>query len=181
MLRKFFIKNKKNNLACNKSAFTLVEVITVLLVISIGMTGVMSLIVQNIKSQSINKNTLVAYQLAQEGIELIRKVRDTNWLTGTGAGKWKKNLSAGNYYMDYESTIPVSATTKASGRLSQDDDGMYYSDPISDLPEGFFSRIINISYPNGSDKNMLVRSNVYWTDRGKNYSYSLEAELYDWK
>lgn len=175
MLKNIFRKNKINKF---KPGFTIVEIITVLMVISIGITGIMSLIVQNVKSQSVNKSTLVAYQLAQEGVELIRQVRDTNWRNNDS---WKKNLGEGIYHLDYLSVVPSPASSRASGKLVQDNDGMYYSSPASFLSEGEVARIIKISYPNGPDEKMLVNSSVYWIDRGNTLSYVLEAELYDWR
>jgi len=175
MLRIFKIKNLKA-----KAGFTMIEVITVLLVISIGMTGVLSLIVQNIRNQSVNKNTLIAYQLAQEGIELVREVRDTNWRS---LHTWNLNLGSGTYYMDYTNTAPRAASVvPGSGRLKQDIDGFYINDPSTSLLEGNFARIISITYPDaGNPELMVVKSNVYWIERGGQHSYTLEAELYDWK
>lgn len=181
MLRNYFLKFKKNNLALNKPAFSMIEIIIVLLVVSIGMTGIMSLIVQNIQSQSISKKTLIAYQLAQEGVELIRQVRDTNWRNGSGAANWRLNLDTGEYYMDYLTPLPIPASDTSDGKLSQDVDGMYYAHPGTPLTEGDFSRIITIAYPNGVDAKMKVNSTVYWVDRGNQYFYTIEAELYDWR
>jgi len=181
MLKNYFLKFKKNNLALTKPAFSMIEIITVLLVISIGMTGIMSLIVQNIQSQSISRKTLIAYQLAQEGVELIRQVRDTNWRNGSGPENWRLNLNAGQYYMDYLSPLPVSAANTASGRLSKDSEEMYYSNPATTLDEEDFSRIITIAYPDGLDKQMKINSTVYWVDRGNQYFYTVETELYDWR
>ncbi len=103
------------------------------------MIGVLSLIEQNIKSQSLNKNTLIAYQLAQEGVELIRQVRDTNWRTERN---WNENLAVGNYYMDYTDTAPHSAANKNDGNLKQDSSGMYLNNPSSTIPGTIFYRII---------------------------------------
>ena len=83
--------------------FTLIEIITVLFVVSLGLIGVLSLIIQNIQSQSINRRSIIAYQLAQEGIELVRKTRDSNWANGD---IWNKNLVSGSYYMDPLDSIP---------------------------------------------------------------------------
>lgn len=175
MFKNIFLKIKRNKV---KPGFTIVEIITVLMVISIGITGIMSLIVQNVKSQSINKNTLIAYQLAQEGIELIRQVRDTNWRNNDS---WRKDLDAGIYHLDYLSVVPSPANSRSSGRLIKDNNGMYISQPGTILTEGELSRIITISYPNGPDEKMLVNSSVFWIDRGNTLSYVLEAELYDWR
>lgn len=159
----------------DKAGFTLIEVITVLLVVSVGMIGVLSLIVQNIQSQSLNKNTLVAYQLAQEGVELIRQVRDTNWRAGND---WRTNLASGSYYMDYLDTAPHPAPIPAYGDLRQDADGMYLNNPLSVLSSSNFSRIIILS---DQTNGMLVTVNIFWVDHGRNYVYSLEALLYNWR
>lgn len=167
-------KNKKSRL--EKSAFTLVEVITVLLVISLGMVGTLSLISQNIQSQSLNEKTLIAYQLAQEGVEMIRCVRDTNWINGDD---WRTSMASNEYYyMDYANSAPTIAPTTADGNLSQDIDGMYYSTP--GIAGSGFSRVISINGEPESEE-MSVIVNVYWTDHGRNSTYSLETKLYDWK
>jgi prepilin-type N-terminal cleavage/methylation domain-containing protein len=167
--------NKKTGLANEKAGFTLVEIITVLLIISLGMVGVLSLIVQNIQSQSLNKNTLIAFQLAQEGVEMIRDVRDTNW---RNARPWRTSLFSGNYYMDYTDIVPQIAPTSAYGNLKQDANGMYKDNPYPLTPGTSYSRIITLA---DNAPGMRVTVNVYWIDHGKNYSYSLDALLYDWR
>ncbi|MFA5131430.1 MAG: prepilin-type N-terminal cleavage/methylation domain-containing protein [Patescibacteria group bacterium] len=176
----------------DKKAFTLIEVITVLFIVSIGMIGVLSLIVQNIASQSLNKNTLVAYQLAQEGIELIREVRDTNWRQ-TPRLNWRTNLAAGHYYMDYTDTVPTLALTpnctgcilpdpgfsiaSMYGNLYLSSDGTYVDNPFPSPAATNYYRIITLS---DSDSGMLVVAHIYWTDHDRVYEYSLETMLYDW-
>ena len=165
----------------NKPGFSLVEVITVLLVISIGMSGVLNLIVQSVRSQQINKNTLIAYQLAQEGIELIRSRRDNNWL---GGFKWNESLDSGAYFMDQNSPEPQPTSPYpnqiAAGRLVLDGYGFYSSLPANFLPEGQYSRIISLTNSNDDGEKINVRVTIYWYDRGDLNSYSLEADLYDW-
>ena len=170
------MRAKNKNIRQAKKGFTLIEVITVLLVVSLGMVGVLSLIVQNIQSQSLNKNTLIAYQLAQEGIELVRQVRDTNWRNNID---WRTNLETGTYYMDYLDVAPHLAQIRAEGNLSQDEGGMYYSTPNVVFSGNGFSRIIAIT--DRVDEGILVTSNIYWSDHGRDYFYSLEALLYDWR
>ena len=175
MFNKLGVKKIKD-----KSGFTLIEVVTVLLIVSIGMTGILSLIVQNIRNQSINKNTLIAYQLAQEGIELVRSTRDTNWRNGND---WKINLAAGTYYTDYSLASLLPATNvPGSGKLSLSNDNYYVSSPDLKFVPGSFYRIISITYPDAANQEkMLVKSNIYWLENGGQHTYSLEAELYNWK
>jgi len=51
-----------------------------LVVITIGAATATSLIVSSLKANLFNKDSLVALNLAQEGIEYMRNVRDTNWI-----------------------------------------------------------------------------------------------------
>lgn len=164
----------------NRPGFSLVEVITVLLVISIGMMGILNLIVQSIKSQHLNEYTLTAYQLAQEGVELIRARRDNNWREGLA---WNDSLADGAYYMDYTMREPIAISGGdqfGMGRLVLDSQGFYTSSPTTgSLPAGQYSRIISLNNSEDGDK-IGVRVSIYWYDRGQLNSYSLEAELYDW-
>ncbi|NCQ16134.1 hypothetical protein GW814_00575, partial [Candidatus Falkowbacteria bacterium] len=63
----------------NNQGISILEVIVAILIITIGMIGVMSLVIQNVEAQYINKNILIASGLAQEGLELARNTRDLNW------------------------------------------------------------------------------------------------------
>lgn len=159
------------------AAFTLIEVIAVLFVISLGLLGVLSLIVQNIQSQSINKNTLIAYQLAQEGIELIRKTRDTNWNLGTWDLGFPGLSSSDNYYMSYTDDSPTKVSAADDIILKQDAEGFYYHG-LDGTASGF-SR--NIYLSRISQDNILVRVTVYWSDYARERSYVLETMLYDWR
>lgn len=158
-----------------KKAFSLVEIITILFIVSVGLLGVLSLIIQNIQSQSYNKNNLIAYQLAQEGVELIRFVRDTNWRQGD---PFNTGLATGQFYMDYQDTEPQPYSGNANDILLRQDAAGYYVHGGSATSTGF-SRLITLSRPNAH--NVDVRVNVTWQERGGNASYDLETLLYDWK
>lgn len=160
-----------------RGGFTLIEVIAVLFVISLGLLGVLSLIVQNIQSQSINKNTLIAYQLAQEGIELIRKNRDTHWNLSED---WDLNFpslgGSDSYYMSYGDAYPTKISLPADTNLYQDAENFYSHDP-SGAASGF-TRTIYLERI--SAVNLLVRVTITWSDYARTRSYSLETLLYDW-
>ena len=126
---KFKFKNKKNRTGFTPfrkklltlldsrhlAGFTILEVVVALGIVTMGLLGVSSLVIQNLQVQSINKNYLVASMLAQEGLELVRNVRDKNWLTS--ANDWKLGAGAGtdtdivqsvnnnNYIIDYDAII----------------------------------------------------------------------------
>lgn len=163
-----------------KKGFSLMEILVVLFIVSTTLLGVVSLIIQNIQVQSINKNNLVASSLAQEGIEIVRQVRDINWQNG-----WSFNtfLNDGSYRVDYRLpvVIPIGGVSDTKLYLK---DGMYVSDNGSDsgLTPTIYSRQIVISrLVSYSGRPLQVRSIVSWTDHNRPYRYELQTLLFDWR
>ena len=64
----------------NKSGFTLTEVMIGIMILTVAIVSATNLLVGLIRSNQNNLTTLQAYYLAQEGIEAVRNIRDTNWL-----------------------------------------------------------------------------------------------------
>jgi type II secretory pathway pseudopilin PulG len=168
-----------------RPAFTMVEIIVVLMVVSVGLVGILALIVQNIQSQSYNKNNLIANHLAQEGIELIRKVRDSNWKAGQ---PFYTNLAAAasygvtnQYYMDYRDAAPHThnVATPAELILKQDANGWYFHDINSSATSTIFSRLITTQLVDANS--LQVNAVVTWSDHNRNFSYALQTLLYDWR
>lgn len=62
--------------------FTLPEVIVAMAVLVMVIFSATNLVVSIIRSNTENIRTLTAYGLAQEGIEAVRNMRDSNWLLG---------------------------------------------------------------------------------------------------
>lgn len=165
---------KKNNY--NQSGFSLIEVLAVLFVVSIALLGLVSLIVQNIQVQSVNKNNLIAYNLAQEGIELIRQTRDSNW---RAAAAFDKDLTTGIYYIDYRDSKP-----KQTGNgLIYLYNGFYINSTGTEsgaIPT-IFTREIYLDKPVYDGNPLQVRSLITWIDRGHPYRYELRTLLFNWR
>ena len=162
---------------CLKSGFSLVEIITILFIISLGLVGIMSLIIQNIQSQSYNKSNLIAYQLAQEGVELIRKVRDSNWREGVA---YDDKLSPGAYLMDYEDTAPqLYISVDPEELILRQSAGNMYIHDTAIATRTPFSRLITLQAID--DHSFRVDSKISWVEHERNYVYDLEAILYDWR
>lgn len=58
-----------------------IEVLFAVLIFSMGLAGVSSLITSAIYINNSNHNRTIALNLAREGIEAVRNMRDTNWMT----------------------------------------------------------------------------------------------------
>lgn len=161
----------------NKPAFSLIEIMAVLLIVSLGIIGVANLATQSIQAQTINRGSIVAYQLAQEGLEIVRQVRDTNWLQGND---WKTGLGSGTYCLDYKSTVlrPVASLNEC--KLYFDNNKWYYAPPVEGANMIFtgFRRVVVI---NAATSSATVTALVSWDDRNKVFHYEVETQLYDWR
>lgn len=80
-----------------KSGFTLIEVIISMAVLAVSFAAISGLLFYSIRANTANINRFMAYNLAQEGLEAIRNMRDSNWLSNfswTGSKRYK----ASNYF-----------------------------------------------------------------------------------
>ena len=63
-----------------ESGFTLVEVMIGMMILTIAIVATTQVLIGQIRFNQQNVDSLSAYYLAQEGVEMMRNVRDTNWL-----------------------------------------------------------------------------------------------------
>jgi hypothetical protein len=68
----------KFNLA-NKKGFSLGELVISIFVLLVGIVGVVGLVNSSIIHSADSRDAIIASELAQEGAELIRYIRDNNW------------------------------------------------------------------------------------------------------
>ena len=59
-------------------------------VITIGILGIYSLVPNILSTSFENVDKFIAAQLAQEGVEIVRNIRDDNWLRGSS---WNDGLT----------------------------------------------------------------------------------------
>ena len=167
-----------------KSAFTLIEMMAVVLIVAIGLVGTSQLVVQSLQAQTINRSTIIASQLAQEGLELVRYIRDTNWLEG--ASSWDEGLERGNYCIDYRNPVLIPASDITACQLYRDANDWYIHPILQSEANGSnqFRRLIIISDSNyGSLENdsMAVTAIIKWMENGREYQYSMGTELFNWR
>lgn len=87
-------------------AFTIIEVLAAILVITIGVLAAYA-VVQEIVSQTLESSSrLTAVYLAQEQIENVRNIRDTNWL---GGEVWDNGLDIEDdlVFSKYQRTVTI--------------------------------------------------------------------------
>ena len=89
----------------NNKGLTLIELVIAIFVISIGVVGTFGVLQKIVVSTSLSSSKLVAAYLAQEGIEIVRNIRDTNWVEGEA---WDNDISSAvisNYLIQFGFSI----------------------------------------------------------------------------
>lgn len=158
----------------NKS-FTLIELIVAIFVILVGILAVFLVITDVTSTTSVYKQRLIAAYLAQEGIEIVRNIRDTNWVEG--AATWDDGLlicpTPNGCEVDYSSLnlTPWSG----DGNYLKIDGGFYNYASGADT---IFKRKIRIEA--GGDV-LQVWVEVFWDIKGKPYSFLVSEWLYEWR
>ena len=74
---KLFSYNKEKGF---RPAETIVEVIIAIFVVALGSASATTLVVDALRSNGLSRDNLIAMNLAVEGIEAVRNIRDGNWL-----------------------------------------------------------------------------------------------------
>lgn len=85
-------------LSKNKGGFTLTEVMIGIMILTVAIVSATNLLVGLISTNQNNMTSLKAYYLAQEGLEAVRNIRDTNWLHNQDwLGKESDELWGGHF------------------------------------------------------------------------------------
>lgn len=141
------------------------EVMISSFVLTIGLVAVTALIAKSLGQSLENRDTIVAVELAQEGIELVRNVRDNDF-TVTGHNGFTPFSSSNRHCRQDYNDSSASLNCRDSSDAPSNNPGWYYLEYTGGLYEhtstpSRFSRYIYIDYNQGQES-ALVRSFVYW-------------------
>ena len=184
-----YLNNKKI-----KNGFTILEVILAITVLTLAVGGSFILISQTIGSVSVIQSRLIASYLIQEGLEIARNIRDSNWLKNQ---PFDQNLDEGDCWEgDYQTGAPPDYPFLTScpfpyqyenlSFLGIDGSG-FYGYNYSSGNETIFKRKITISDrvdlddpPDGQKDKFKVSVEVLWKERGQLRSLAAQEYLYNW-
>lgn len=177
MRHKFSLKLSKKSLPAGRQGFSLLEVIIAIFVITTGIVGAMNLINYSVSSVAVGKSQIIAASLSQEGLEVVRNIRDTNWIEQLTNPSllWNDGLADGNYCIQYNSNSLSPLGTNPV--LNINSNGFYLYDITK--PDTMLRRKISIT--NISANEIKVVSEVAWAERGRSFSVSAEERLFNWK
>ncbi len=182
----------------SSKSFTLIETVVAVSILTVGTLGAFSLIQKTIGLTSASSSQLTAAYLAQEEIEIVRNIRDSNWLNSQPWGSIGATLN-GNVNYD-SSSIGDLVDNLVLLRLGEDEPWYFYHMdeefcveggawhyPDGDFCQDFgnccldsrFTRHLEISYP--EENIMEVKSIVEWQERWGLQQLTIQTNLYDWR
>ncbi len=177
--------NKKDYIS--QQAQGLLETITAFGIIIIGVVAVLGLIIAVTSFRIRMKEKIIAVNLAREGIELIRIIRDNNQLGPEE--NWPFGLKDGIWIVEYNTIELKEDKNKADNsaidrcencQLYIDDAEKYlHASASSTLKKTIFKRLIEIKESGLEEKTII--SKVFWTIKGRPQLIILETILTGWR
>lgn len=122
-------------IAKNKSGQSLIELIVAVAIIQVGLLSVWSLFLSNFNAEKESELRIVGANLSREGIELVKNIRDSNWLRADRGDvneegtiwPWDEGLSSGVYSVSYDNGA---LEDEMYGQLYIDAQGFYTNSSV---------------------------------------------------
>lgn len=172
-----------------QSGFTLVEILISAFILTVAVGSVMALIMTNLQAISGTKRSVVAANLAQEGVEIVRALRDTNWIENLPYDAGNIGIN-GTYCANYNSLILMNPCPDLQYKLYWNSTDRVYTHISAGNSATPYEREIRITRipnpedpdPQGDDPDVLqVESVVRYQVRDVTRSIIVEDHLYDWR
>lgn len=157
----------------NQSGFTLIETMISVLIFGLVLSAVSGLLNSNLSGAVLIKNNFVASSLIQEGMEVVRSIRDNEWHNSQAFGT---SITDGVYNVQWNS-ISLMAYDPSRYLKKDDSTGLFSYDSGGVT---IFKRSVTITTvaPN-VEKKIVV--DVFWSERGRNKTISAEEHLFNWR
>lgn len=169
-----------------RNGFTLIETLVAVSVISIGFVGALVLLAKSASQASILRQRVTGARLAEEGLEVVRNIRDSNWLRNLG---WRDGLAdtgASVALVNYNS-LSLDTSPSAASRDCLNYSGGFYVHPaaIESCNTPFKRHIELTTGPADPDlrgaQPLIVASVVSWPEKAQTQTITVLDYLYDWK
>ncbi len=157
---------------CNKG-FTLIEALVALTLLTVGLIPAFMQASNAVALSGAVRNSLIASNLAQEGVEVVRSMRDANWFA---SAPFTTGLDSclGGCRVQWDS----SAIMPLSGNPPIKFDSLSGLHQYATGTDTMFSRMMTITAVSAHE--LRVQATIDWRERSGNKTFTLEYHLYDW-
>lgn len=198
----FYFLNSKN-----ENGQSMVEMIVAIAIILTGLVGALALTISNLSGSHEAGTRVVAANLAKEGIDVARNIRDTNWLQDLD---WDAGLSSGDDFTaiavfdpslnQWQLDFAADSIGDEVAKIYLTADNLYLQDTTPPAGnETLYSRLLTIEpicfdqatkteaidggpCGIGEEKTgVRVKSEVAWSESGRSRTLTLEDKLYNWR
>lgn len=175
---------KKTNKVSAKLGLTLIETLVAISVLMVAVSGAITLANQSLRSSSVSKDQITASYLAEEGMESVKNIRDSNFLRGASA-LWLDGLgpcNSGNGCKIDSNDVNPTASACGGGcvQMTYDPATGRYGHNTSWQNSAFIRKIEVKPAAGGNSQEMLVTVTVSWTHALITHSFSLKETIYEW-
>ncbi len=193
------MKKMFKKISSSQAGFSLTEVMIGIMILTVAIVAATNLLISLIKTNETNLKHLQAYYFAVEGIEVVRNMRDTNWLlnenwlTDEDGGPWGQKFDDGNYSVTVsrkenfglgEVSSSVELGAYAPFKVDASSDGAIVKFINDDVESGFQRKLEVLDYQYECGEKCadykLIRVTVTW-DGGPDEGVVLEEVLTNWK
>lgn len=178
------------NKKIKKRGFSIIEVMIAITIFSIGIIGISSMMLQTMQAESLNSGHLKASMLAQEALELVRGLRDENWLFFDPDSvsliaadiPWDDHFgyTDGTFIIDHVGNFndTPDIINDPGAMLFVDANGFYQHGPGSPTS---FKRLVTVDNSTCVGECWDIAVQVQWNSSGKINNYYAQTTLYNWR
>lgn len=170
--------------------FTLIETLIAITILIMAVTGAFAAAQNGLSSAVFSKDQVIAFYLAQEGVEFVRNARDENGLSSScnGSACWLNGIASGPGDPCYSGACKVDPL-QGSGQITScngdcpvlklDSNGFYtYSNSNNTTPT-IFTRTIIVTRL--SDHEARISSTVSWSKGLIPRQFTATENIFNWQ
>ncbi|MDO8571923.1 MAG: segregation/condensation protein A [bacterium] len=190
----------------NQKGSTLIELITAIFMLSLALVSALAFTTVNFKNESIGASRLVASNLAREGVELSRNIRDTNWIKGEAFNTGLENgcsiipstidrftlqvacpekIMEDTAFRIYRDTNKKTLYQGQTGLETEQETQFYRSIAITPvcikIVDGISTDTPDVQCSSDETIGLQVSSDVHWVQGGSEYNVRMTEQLYNWR
>ena len=153
-------------------------------ILAVAVIGALSAASSGISSSIFSKDQVIAFYLAQEGVEEIRNIRDENalngrtWLTGITSSSADPCYFGSKCYVDTIDVVPLVRCGVNCPVLKQDPVSGFYGYDLT-WNDTIFTRTVELTSINPHEISILVT--VDWSKGVINRQFRVRENILDWQ